>query len=392
MTKSRARKKLVPAALLLVLATFALRSPTPAVSEGLPKGLERLSDRKVFEPQLIQDADGTLLLWREKGDKGSDLFLSRQNAEGAFTLPVQVNDLAGTVGSYPLDELRAASAQGPNGELAISWGAAGGEIRVAISSDGGRSFAPSLRLDQADKPAYRGFPAIAFDADGSLHAVWIDARFAPKPGAEEPADLFYAKLSDAGITEVNLTEEQDPSICGCCRLDLVTASDGVRATFRNTTADGYRDIFTLSGEPGAGFTAPRQIGTPLWELNGCPMSGPLSSGEEALFPDGSGGRKILMSGREDNHPAEPVFGDHATTEWSLLYPPRPVATEDGSRQLLLVPGRPTGRLIERVDGEWKVLSSAVPKWATSATYSDGSLLVVGSPGGALQFATLNPGS
>jgi len=70
----------------------------------------------------------------------------------------------------------------------------------------------------------------------------------------------------------------------------------------------------------------------------------------------------------------------------------PVATEDGSRQLLLVPGRPTGRLIERVDGEWKVLSSAVPKWATSATYSDGSLLVVGSPGGALQFATLNPGS
>ena len=38
---------------------------------------------------------------------------------------------------------------------------------------GPRRRAPQ-RLDQADKPAYRGFPAIAFDADGSLHAVWND--------------------------------------------------------------------------------------------------------------------------------------------------------------------------------------------------------------------------
>ena len=389
-TKPLGRREPALAALLLTLVAVALGSPTPAVSEDLPKGLERLLDRKVFEPQLIQDADGTLLLWREKGAKGSNLFLSRQSADGTFALPVQVNDLAGTVGSYPLDELRAASAQGPNGELAVSWGAAGGQIRVAISSDGGRSFATSRRLDQADKPAYRGFPAIAFDADGSLHAIWIDARFAPRPGAEEPADLFYAKLSRDGITELNLTETQDPSICGCCRVDLAVASDGVRATFRNTTADGYRDIFTLTVDPDGGFTTPERIGTPLWELNGCPMSGPLGTGGETLFPDGSEGRKILMSGRADDHAAEPVFTDHATTEWSLLYPPRPVATRDGSRRLLLVPGRPAGRLIERVDGAWKVLSSEVPRWATSGTYADGSLLEVGAPGGALEFATLDP--
>jgi hypothetical protein len=362
-----------------------------AISEDLPKGLERLSDRRVFEPQLIQHTDGSLLLWREKGEKGSDLWLSRRSSDGVFTQPVRVNDLAETVGSFPLDELRAAFALGPTGELAISWGSAGGDIRVAISTDGGRSFPPSQRLDQADKPAYRGFPAIAYDADGDLHAVWIDARFAPRPGAEEPADLFYAKLSRDGVTEVNLTEQQEPSICGCCRPDLVATDDGVRATFRNTTADGYRDIFTLSGEPGAGFTAPQRIGTPLWELNGCPMSGPLGVGEEALFPDGSGGRKILMSGRADDHPAAAVFADHSTTEWNLLYPPRPVVTQDGSRELLLVPGRPSGRLIERVDGDWKVLASEVPKWATSGVYSEGSLLVVGSPGGALQFATLSLG-
>ena len=372
-------------AAILVLSVGA----APIIAGDLPTGFDALSGREVFEPQLLADAQGLLLLWREKGEGGSNLFVSRASNKGAFGTEVQVNNIDNSVGSYPMDELRASTAHGPGGELAIAWGASNADIRVAISTDHGATFGPSVRLDQDDKQAYRGFPAIAFDDQGTLHAVWIDSRLAPQRGAEEPADLFYARLAGSEVTEINLTASQDPSICGCCRTDLISTSDGVLATFRNTTADGYRDIFTVAVEADGILAAPQRTSAPLWELNGCPMSGPLAVTDGALFPDGSGGRKILMRGESAGKDAEPVFADHATKDWNLLYPPRPIAQGDGSRDLLLVPGRPVGRVIERQGDSWRVVSSEVPKWATSGATSEGRLLVVGALNGELQFAIVD---
>jgi hypothetical protein len=374
--------------LTAAILTFTLWA-SPTLANDIPTGLEALSGRQVFEPQLIVDAQGTLLLWREKNDVGSNLYLSRRDDQGAFGLAIRVNDIDDSVGSYPMDELRASTAQGPAGELAIAWGASNADIRVAISTDHGATFGDSVRLDQDTKQAYRGFPAIAFDSHGALHAVWIDDRLSPRPGAEEPADLFYARLVDGQVTELNLTASQEPSICGCCRTDLIPTGEGVLATFRNTTADGYRDIFTIAVETDGDFSAPERTSAPLWELNGCPMSGPLAVSGGTLFPDGSGGRKILMRGEAAGKDAEPVFADHATRDWNLLYPPRPIASRDDSRDLLLVPGRPTGRVIEQQGRNWRVVSSDIPKWATSGASSDNRLLVVGALNGELQFAVVD---
>ena len=372
-------RRLSAATLALILWT------APAIADDIPAGLEALAGQQVFEPQLIVDDQGMLLLWREKNDAGSDLYLSRRDDQGTFGPAVRVNDIEGSVGSYPMDELRAATAQGPAGEMAIAWGASNADIRVAISTDSGATFAKSVRLDQDEKPAYRGFPAIAFDAQGALHAVWIDDRLSPTPGREEPADLFYARLSEGQVTEINLTAAQEPSICGCCRTDLTATESGVLATFRNTTADGYRDVFTIAVDENGSSSEPQRTAAPLWKLNGCPMSGPLSVTGGTLFPDGSGGRKILMQGESASKEAEPVFADHASKDWNLLYPPRPIASHSGSRDLLLVPGRPSGRVIEREAGSWRRLPSDVPKWATSGALSEGRLLLVGAVNGELQF-------
>ena len=200
------------------------QSPTSSSADSadpsathLPAGLEILESRQVFEPQVTFLEDSTLVLtWRERGETGSNIYASVRAPGGGFGSPVRVNDEADTVESYAHDGMRAAIAAGSGQTIAIAWTDSRAQIRAAISTNGGAGFDPSIRLDQSQEPAYRAYPAISFDSSGDLHAIWIDSRFAAG-GAEEPADLYYAKVSAGDVTEKNLTAEQAPSICGCCR-------------------------------------------------------------------------------------------------------------------------------------------------------------------------------
>ena len=71
--------------------------------------------------------------------------------------------------------------------------------------------------------------------------------------AEEPADLFYARVANGKVVEKNLTAEQEPPICGCCRTFINAESGSLKLAFRNTTADGYRDPFAMSSTLDAQF-------------------------------------------------------------------------------------------------------------------------------------------
>ena len=81
-----------------------------------------------------------------------------------------------------------------------------GQIRAARGSGHGRVWEPSVKLDQADTPAYRSFTAVGIDAAGAMHAIWIDSRHAPQVGAEEPADLFYARVDGDHVDAVQLAQ------------------------------------------------------------------------------------------------------------------------------------------------------------------------------------------
>jgi len=225
-------------------------SPNSAdlVDFSAPMGLENLQAKQVFEPQATILGNGTLTLtWRERGETGSNIYISVRDSSETFGPPVRVNDEPDTVESFTHDSMRAAIALTATDKIAIAWSDSRAQIRAAVSINGGVSFAPSIRLDQSGQAAYRGFPSISFDSSGDLHAIWIDSRFADD-FAEEPADLFYAKVSNWKVQETNLTSEQEPSICGCCRTFISADNDALSMTFRNTTADGYRDPFVINGD------------------------------------------------------------------------------------------------------------------------------------------------
>ncbi len=358
-----------------------------SLAAHLPSGLEMLKSKQVFEPQVTFLEDSTLILtWRERGEAGSNIYSSVRAPDGSFGSPVRVNYEADTVESYAHDGMRAAIAVGSDRTIAVAWSDSRAQIRAAISTDGGASFGPSIRLDQSVKPAYRAYPAISFDSSGDLHAIWIDSRFAAG-GAEEPADLYYARVSAGNVTEKNLTAEQEPSICGCCRPFIRAEDELLTMTFRNTTADNYRDPATISGTVDGVFSDPQAVSDPLWELLGCPMAGPILAGDEVLWHDGSTGKKLTMIASVSEHQARPVFDDEERGGWIGRRPPRAVTTIDGKNSVLLLPGQPASRLIARSGTEWGTVADDLPPWATSGAHDNGQMYLVGAPGGEFRFVT-----
>jgi hypothetical protein len=355
-------------------------------------GLGFLRDREVYLPQFAGGSDGSLyIVWREPAqERGGNLFLSRRTDAGVFEPPVRINGMEGTVGGGSLDEGRAAVAVGDDGLLAVAWTARGSDIRAAISHDGGKSFDRSVTLNSdAGARAYRGFVDIDVDAAGVAHAAWIDARFAPR-GAEEPAELFYARIEGGEVTEINLTEDQVDSICGCCRVDVdVRSDDRLVIAFRNT-GGGYRDIFRIEAGADRAFGEPARLGPPIWELNGCPVIGPLNVGEATLWSEASTGKRRILVATGTDGVYEVAIED--TEEWAIERPPRIVVGSGAADTMLLVPGRPAGKILRGSGTVWAVAAENIPRWAMSAAMVNGTLILLGDLDGEMHAETRKPGS
>ena len=325
------------------------------------------------QPQLFLTQDRQLLLvWTARGDDGIDVFLAQSSGESP---PVRLNDVPGSVSPITIDEMRAALAAGPGNTVAVAWTDIDYNIQLAISENGGSSFAPPIRLNQDPGDAMQEFPSIAFDENGVLHTVWLDPRFA-EGRVEEPADLYYASVSDGNVVERNLTAEQASSVCGCCLPDLRIDGENILITFRNTTEDGYRDPFQVSGTITGEFEPPAAVTAPVWQIDACPVAGPIGTGDSVLWLDGSTGIRRLLESQGAGNDPKVVLQD--SDEWFLDYPPRRVAGSDS--ELLLLPAVPA--YILRRDGEeWEVAIDDLPGWATSAAVENGELVVAGSSDG-----------
>jgi hypothetical protein len=328
------------------------------------------------QPQLTVDAAGELLLtWTARGASGVDLYIARAR-DGEFASPVRINTVPGSINPITIDEMRPAVAVGSDDRLAVAWTDRDYDIQVAVSSDGGASFDAPIRLNQDQGEALQEFPAIAFDGEGVLHAAWLDPRIAPE-GAEEPADLYYARVDGGAVAEQNLTGDQESSVCGCCLPDLQIDGEDIVITFRNTTDDGYRDPFQVRGTVAGEFGAPVAVTAPVWQIDACPIAGPIGIGDTALWIDGSTGVRRLLESRGAGNPPAVVLED--SDEWFLDYPPRRIAGAPAGGMLLLVPAVPA-YVIRRDGSEWSVVAGDLPGWATSAALVGDEIVMVGTTG------------
>jgi hypothetical protein len=221
-----------------------------------------------------------------------------------------------------------------NGMVAMSF-AAGGSVMVALSSNGGRSFAPPRRVSEAPVLAagrHRG-PRVLFTereivvsavtgstpavgehahglpADGDL-LVWRstdkgrtwskpsivnDVPGAPREGLHAMASdghgelaaawldlrdkgtrLYGAFSKDGGATwskNILIYEAPGGTICQCCAPSLAATGPGSFAVmFRNVLGES-RDLYTVQLHDGRVISRPEKTGTGTWTINACPMDG-----------------------------------------------------------------------------------------------------------------------
>lgn len=207
---------------------------------------------------------------------------------------------------------------GPKGVVIISYAQPlakkfTGEIRLLRSTDGGAHFAPPATLHQDRQVISHSYSAMAFDAKGALHTVWIDSRdkAAALLAASDPSvkpvpayrgvSLYHNVSHDGGATFEPDAKLADYS-CECCRIALTPTADGnIAALWRQVLQPNIRDhafaILTDSKEP----ITPVRASNDNWAIDGCPHHGP------GLTMAASGGYHAVWFGKR-NEVAQVRYG------------------------------------------------------------------------------------
>lgn len=362
------------ACISLFVVTCSAPAAEPADSFDFLK-----SESGVYQSQVVLQSDGSLLLvWVQRHDENLDLFVARQQPDQDFSRPLRINQR--NVNGYTGDEARPSIALGPDGDVAIAWTAGNNDIMLAVGSGYGENFDAPVKLNQDEAEAFRTMPAVALSPDGAAHTVWLDPREAPK-GMEEPSNLYYASVKDGIVTEVNLTADQESTVCGCCRPFISIDSSGrFDIVFRNSNADGYRDIWHITGFSGS-LGDPQPTSPPIWKLNACPSAGPVYLSGGTLWKDASTGSwRMLWSTDPAVAPTEMFTG---LGELDITFSPRFVS---GRPNWVLVGGRQHGFIAQFSEDTWTVVLDDLPRWASSAVVQGEDLILVGNEKG--RFHTL----
>jgi hypothetical protein len=224
--------------------------------------------------------DGTLwLAWMAGGQVS---VASSKDGGRSFSTPVQVTKERLNLDWGP--DARPKIVVDRNGNIALAFAifrdkAFNGQVLATRSSDRGASFA-ALRPITSSNESQR-FEALGLDADGSVFAAWLDKRNRVPAQARgqkyDGAGLFFASSTDGGATYSESRLAQD-NTCECCRLGLAFAGPGRPVVvFRNIFEGGIRDhaIVTFSDSATPGEV--HRVSRDDWRIAACPHHGPSLS-------------------------------------------------------------------------------------------------------------------
>lgn len=109
-----------------------------------------------------------------------DIYVAMSHDGGrTFGLPVRANTVAGEARISGEIAPRVTLSTGKSESIvSVTWNAKdnGTQIKTARSTDGGKTFGPAISLQSGLTPGDRGWQAAAADSNGKLHVMWLDHR------------------------------------------------------------------------------------------------------------------------------------------------------------------------------------------------------------------------
>lgn len=248
---------------------------------------------------LLSASEGMSFVYAaRKSGKGQDLFYTHSHNTGdTFSNPYRVNDTEGEVSFH--GENGPLLKQGPGiGKYAV-W-AGGNDIKFARSMNFGRSFLPSIKVNDDNEKSYHSFQTMEVSPDGTIYVAWLDGRGKDTnlPGT---SSLYIARSSNQGASfEKNIKVAGD--VCPCCRPALTFDDSGnVYISWRHVDKDNNRVVVVSSSADKAQTWAKKVLVTQKgWKVNGCPHSGASMEFQDGkLFISwysGAGDRAALRAG------------------------------------------------------------------------------------------------
>jgi hypothetical protein len=251
------------------------------------------------EPVTAASSDGNLYVaWVNHEVKNqADVMIGRFDSQGKMRgAPVRVNPQPGGATAWRGDQPSVAVAE--DGAVYVVWtarveadGKKGTDLYLSVSTDMGQTFAAPVKINDDKVPGAHGMHSLGIAGDGRIYVSWLDERNVqvPKPSTkaeghhmESNRELFIAHSTDGGRT-FSRNQKIATEACPCCKTALAVAADGtLYIGWRHVLPGNYRHIaVTSSSDRGATFSKPVIVSDDKWVLQGCPVSGPSLSVNDA---------------------------------------------------------------------------------------------------------------
>ncbi|HEU5407011.1 MAG TPA: sialidase family protein, partial [Nitrospira sp.] len=263
------------AVVLSLLVSWSVSAETPESATTM--GQKRMTVhqvKSVVGPSVqIDEQEIVSVAWVEEDKEARTILFARSEQPGGpLGRPVSVNQPTEHV--YYRQESPALAVHG--NEVFVTWSQThqkitpdkpfAGELRLSRSTDGGRTFSPSILVNDDDQVMQHTFDSIQIAPDGALHMAWIDGR----EGKKEPG-TFVARSTDHGRT-IAQNFKIDDNTCVCCRTAVATSADGtVYVAWRKIFEGNIREtVVSRSKDDGRTFSPSVIVGNDQWVYPACP--------------------------------------------------------------------------------------------------------------------------
>jgi hypothetical protein len=217
----------------------------------------------------------------------------------------------------------------PDGSLAAHWlvksapGTYEYDVMISRSFDGGKTWGKPFVPHRDGVKAEHGFVSLFAAKDGSLAAVWLDGReMKPAEGGHDHGrgnmTLRYVKIKRDGalVDDAAL----DRRVCECCQTSAAMTANGPVVVYRDRSEaeKEIRDI-SIVRLKGSKWSAPRPVFQDGWQLNGCPVNGPVVA---------AAGRRVAVAwftGADKTSRVKVAFSNDAGETFG-----QPIAVDDGN--------------------------------------------------------------